>query len=406
MIKAIVNGACGQMGRTIAQQLQENPKEYQLIAGISKTVCPETGLQLVKDIRAVPAGADILFDFSHPNALPPLLDYCTHNGVRLVMGTTGIGESERQMLQNASVKIPIFYSGNMSIGVSLQIELIKKAATLLGGEFDIEITEKHHRKKLDSPSGTALMLANALNDKLSEPRQHVYGRHCTDCRRTKNEIGIHAIRGGTITGEHDVEFFGTDETISISHKAYSRRIFALGALRAGQFLMHQQPGLYDMGDLLSSRETLSRLYTEDGQAVITVSSLPHESETLGAVFGAIAGAGVFVDMISMTAPSGMAGEVSFSLPQTQLQQAKTALKSLRPRYMGMDIYALESVTKLTIEDPRMAHEYGIAGKLFVALAQEGVRIELVTTSETKISCCVRNEEVAEALDVIARQFDL
>ena len=406
MIKAIVNGACGQMGRAIAQLLLENPKEYQLIAGISKTDCPENGLPLVKDICEVPTGADILFDFSHPNALPALLDYCTANSVRLVMGTTGLGESERQMLQDASVKIPIFYSGNMSIGVSLQIELIKKAATLLGEEFDIEITEKHHRKKVDSPSGTALMLANALNDKLSEPRHYVYGRHCTDCRRTKNEIGIHAVRGGTITGEHDVEFFGTDETISISHKAYSRRIFAIGALRAGQFLIHQQPGLYDMRDLLSSREALSRLYSEDGQAVITVSSLPHEPETLGAVFGAIAGAGVFVDMISMTAPSAMAGEVSFSLPQAQLQQAKTALKILRPRYMGMDIYALESVTKLTIEDPRMAHEYGIAGKLFAALAQEGVRIELVTTSETKISCCVRNEEVAEALDVIARQFDL
>lgn len=405
MMKAIVNGACGQMGSAVVQLLQESPNEFQLVAGVSKTSCAETPYSLVHNISEAPAGADIVFDFSHPSAIPAVIEYCKKNGARLIMGTTGLSESDFSLLQGASVSIPIFYSGNMSLGVSLQIELIKKAAAMLGDEFDIEITERHHRKKLDSPSGTALMLANALNEKFNDPRTLQFGRHGSS-RRSKNEIGVHSIRGGTITGEHDVEFFGTDEAVSISHKAYSRRIFALGALRAAQFMLHQEPGLYDMRDLLAAREALSRLYTEDSQSVVTVSSLPHEPDTLGAIFGVIAQSGIFVDMISMTAPSAMVGEVSFSLPQSQLSAAKAALKTLRPRYMGMDIHALENVTKLTVEDQRMAHEFGIAGKLFAALAEAGVRIELVTTSETKISCCVKNSDVARALDVIARQFEM
>ena len=405
MIKALVNGACGQMGSTIAQLLLENPKEYLLLAGVSKTSCAITSYPLVNNISEAPAGADVVFDFSHPGAIPAVVEYCKKNGARLVMGTTGLSDDEFSLLRGASAAIPIFYSGNMSLGVSLQMELVKKAAAMLGDEFDIEITERHHRKKLDSPSGTALMLATALNEKFNDPRTLQFGRHGAN-RRGKNEIGVHSIRGGTITGEHDVEFFGTDEAISISHRAYSRRIFGLGALRAAQFILHQEPGLYDMRDLLAAREALSRLYTEDGQAVVTVSSLPHEPDTLGAIFGVIAHNGIFVDMISMTVPSAMVGEVSFSLAQDQLAAAKAALKTLRPRYMGMDIHALENVTKLTVEDQRMAHEFGIAGKLFAALSEAGVRIELVTTSETKISCCIKSDDVARALDVIARQFEM
>ncbi len=405
MIKTIVNGACGQMGSAVVHLLQEGPKEYQLIAGASKTSCSTHSCPLVHDMSEAPGGADVVFDFSHPSAIPAIVEYCKKNGARLIMGTTGLSEDDFSLLRSASAVIPIFYSGNMSLGVSLQIELIKKAASMLGDEFDIEIIERHHRKKLDSPSGTALMLANALNEKFNDPHTLQFGRHGAS-RRRKYEIGVHSIRGGTITGEHDVEFYGTDEAISISHKAYSRRIFALGALRAAQFMLHQEPGLYDMRDLLAAREALSRLYTEDGQSVVTVSSLPHEPDTLGAIFSVIAQNGVFVDMISMTAPSAMVGEVSFSLPQSQLSIAKAALKTLRPRYMGMDIHALENVTKLTVEDQRMAHEFGIAGKLFAALAEAGVRIELVTTSETKISCCVKNEDVALALDVIAKQFEM
>ncbi|MEL7603659.1 MAG: 4-hydroxy-tetrahydrodipicolinate reductase, partial [Bacillota bacterium] len=252
MIKVIVNGACGQMGSTIVQLLLESPKDFLLLAGVSKTSCAMTSYPLVHDILEAPSSADVVFDFSHPSAIPTVVEYCKKNGARLVMGTTGLNDGEFSLLRSASAAIPIFYSGNMSLGVSLQIELIKKAAAMLGEEFDIEITERHHRKKLDSPSGTALMLANALNEKFNDPRKLQFGRHGAS-RRAKNEIGVHSIRGGTITGEHDVEFFGTDESVSISHRAYSRRIFGLGALRAAQFLLHQEPGLYDMRDLLAAR---------------------------------------------------------------------------------------------------------------------------------------------------------
>lgn len=406
MINVIVNGACGQMGRTILRLCKQRAEEFRVLAGVGTFGCNEAeGVPVVNDINKAPAGADIVIDFSRAAALPGVLQYCLANRLRLVVGTTGLSEPDKLSLERAAAKIPIFQSGNMALGVNLQIELVKKAAATLGEAFDIEITEKHHNLKVDAPSGTALMLADAVKTQFPNGKEYIYGRHGKDCRRTKSEIGLHALRGGTVVGEHEVEFFGQDEVVAISHKAYSRQVFAVGALRAAQFLMGKQPGMYSMHDVVTEKDVLSHLYTDDAQAVITVSSLPNEPGVLSQVFGTIARANVFVDMISVTVP-GISGCVSFSLPRTQMATALNALKSLRPRYMGMDVHALDNITKITVEGPGMAIRYGVAGELFTVLADSNVSIELVTTSETKIACCVKNSDVAAALSVIARQFAL
>ena len=405
MIRVLVNGACGQMGRAIIRLCQAQSDTFTVVAGIDMAGLNEAeGVPVVQDIADAPE-ADVIIDFSRPAALPAVLHHCQSKGVRLVLGTTGLNEAEKTSLRRTAATVPIFHSGNMSLGVNLQIELIKKAAAALGEAFEPEIIEKHHHLKVDAPSGTALMLADALNSQSPTQREYVFGRHTKDTRRTRSEIGIHAVRGGTVVGEHYVEFYGQDEVVSVTHKAYSKQVFAAGALRAAQYVMNKQPGLYNMHDIVTERDVLSHLYTEDDQALINIGSLPHEAGVLSAVFGTIADSNVFVDMISMTAPGG-SGDVSFSLPRNQLATALNALKSLRSRYPGMDVYAVDNITKLTVEGPGMALRHGIAGQLFAVLAESNVSIELVTTSETKISCCVKNSDVAIALMVITKHFQL
>ena len=407
MLNLLVNGAGGQMGRTIIRLAKKLNKDFRVVAGVDMANIPESeGVPVFRSYEEAPEGIDVVVDFSRPSALPAVLAYCQRKGVRLVLGTTGLSEAEKRTLERAATKVPIFHSGNMSLGVNLQIELIKNAAAALGEGYEPEIVEKHHNLKVDAPSGTALMLADAISTQYPTEREYVCGRHTKDARRKRNEIGIHSIRGGTIVGEHSVDFYGEDEVISISHKAYSKQVFATGALRAAQYIMNKQPGLYNMHDIVTERDVLSHLYTEEDQAVINIGSLPHSPGVLSEIFGVIARSHVFVDMISMTAPGGLTGDVSFSLPKTQLATALNALKSLRSEYMGMDIHAMDNITKLTVEGPGMAIRHGVAGQLFEVLSDANVSIELVTTSETKISCCIQNSDVAMALSVITRQFSL
>lgn len=407
MIKLIMNGAGGQMGRTIIRTAKKQPEAFAMIAGVDKADIKEAeGVPVVQHIQSAPCGADVVIDFSRPGALPEVLEYCKEKGLRLVVGTTGLGSEELKLLENAAAKIAIFHSGNMSLGVNLQIELVKKAAAALGEGFDPEITEKHHNRKVDAPSGTALMLANAVSSQYPRGKNFVFGRHSKDARRKADDLGIHAVRGGTIVGEHYVEFIGEDEVVEVTHKAYSKQVFAVGALRAAQYIMEKTAGLYSMQDIVTEQEVLSHLYTESDQAVITIGSLPHEPGVLSAIFQTVAQANVFVDMISMTVPGGTYGDLSFSLPNKQLAAALNALKALRARFAGMDIHAVDNITKLTVEGPGMALRHGVAAELFSVLAQSSVSIELVTTSETKISLCVLNSDVSSALSVIEKHFSL
>ncbi len=194
--------------------------------------------------------ADVIIDFSNPAVLAGLLEYAVANSLPAVICTTGLNDSQINLIKTASEKIPVFFSANMSLGVNLLCELAKKATAVLGNSYDIEIIEMHHNQKIDAPSGTALMIADTIKEELDNDVKYEYDRRSKREKRTKNEIGIHAIRGGTITGEHQVIFAGHDEVITLSHSARSKELFATGAINAAEFICGKPAGLYNMADMI------------------------------------------------------------------------------------------------------------------------------------------------------------
>lgn len=249
MVNIAITGAFGHMGRVIAGIIGER-SDCSVCAGIDKAGEPYGGFPLVNSVFDLAEKPDVIIDFSHPSALPDLLSYCKMNSVPLVIGTTGYSDEEKAQITAASAQIPVFFTFNMSLGINLLAELAKKAAQVLGGQFDIEIVEKHHNRKKDAPSGTAIMLAEAINEELGNSKRYIYDRHSVRKPRENEEIGIHSIRGGTIVGEHDIIFAGHDEVITLSHQAQSREVFAVGAVNAAVFLAGKPAGLYAMGDLI------------------------------------------------------------------------------------------------------------------------------------------------------------
>lgn len=245
-MKILISGALGHMGREVARQAEAEGVE--IVAGVD-AAAGEIPFSLYSRFEDAPA-ADVVIDFSVPQALPGLLDYCVRNHVPAVLCTTGYDDHQLAAIDEAAKRVAMFRSGNMSLGIALVRALARKAATVLGDGFDVEIVETHHNRKKDAPSGTALMLCDAVRDAYDQPREAVYGRHGRESKRQPNEIGIHALRGGTVTGEHAVCFFGPSERITISHSAENRSLFASGALRAAAFLSGKEPGLYSMDDIV------------------------------------------------------------------------------------------------------------------------------------------------------------
>ncbi len=250
MLKVILSGCCGRMGNVVAD-LIANRDDCEIVCGVDK-VCASKDFPIYPSFDDLEEKADVIIDFSHISTLPGLLKYATKTKTAVVLATTGFNEEQTESIKAAGKEIPVFFSFNMSLGVNLLIELSKKAAAVLNG-FDIEIIEKHHNQKLDAPSGTAVMIANGLNEVLDNKMKYEYDRHCKREKRAENEIGIHSVRGGTIVGEHEVLFCGRDEIVSISHSARSREIFAVGAVNAALFLKDKKPGLYSMKELVESK---------------------------------------------------------------------------------------------------------------------------------------------------------
>lgn len=247
----IINGINGAMGQTILKTLSEF-KEINVVAGIDKMSGNDYPFPVYSDITLCDTAADVIIDFSRPEALDGLLKYARESKTPLLVATTGLSEPQIEKLKSTSKDVAIFFSANMSLGVNLQMNLIAKAASLLYPDFEIEIVEKHHNKKVDAPSGTAYALADSINNALDHKLKYVYGRHGKNNKREQNELGIHAIRGGTIVGEHSVMFIGRDEVIEINHIATSKQVFAIGAIRAAIFLNNKKPGLYSMQDLVAA----------------------------------------------------------------------------------------------------------------------------------------------------------
>ena len=252
MIRLILSGCNGKMGRVITACVAERC-DCEIVAGFDINTESHAGFPVYANPANCSIEADVLIDFSHPSALSGVLAYAKAHHLPAVIATTGLSDEQIQSIRDASAVIPAFFSANMSLGINLLMELVKRAAAILGNDFDVEILEKHHNQKLDAPSGTAIMLADAAKEGLEYSPKYVYERHSVRKKREKEEIGFSSIRGGTIVGEHDVIFAGHDEIITLSHTAMSKEIFAVGAINAALFLSHQPAGYYNMADLVAQK---------------------------------------------------------------------------------------------------------------------------------------------------------
>lgn len=250
-MKILISGALGHMGRAVAAQASADGIE--IVAGVD-ALQGDCSFPCHTSFDALPdcSGA-VIVDFSRPEALTSLLAYAVKNHLPVVLATTGYTPEQEQAVDQAARQIPVFRSANMSVGVALLRHLCQEAAKVLGETFDVEIVEAHHNRKVDAPSGTALLLFDAIKNAYDEPRYAQLGRGGRNCKRQHNEIGIHALRGGTVTGEHEVCFFGPAERIRLSHSAEDRSVFASGALKAAAYLQGKAPGRYTMEDLVAGR---------------------------------------------------------------------------------------------------------------------------------------------------------
>lgn len=240
----------GLMGKKVAHQLREKD-EFDLIGVVSYEFDEKAPEAMYSNLTEVQDRADVIIDFSHPNNLDDILAYAKKNKTKVVFATTGFSKEQLDKIEEASKEIAIFQSYNTSFGIQMVTKILRQVAKeFYDNGYDIEILEKHHNQKIDAPSGTALMLADAMCEEIEKPMKYEYDRHSKREKRTKNEIGIHAVRGGTIVGEHEIIFAGRDEIITLSHSARSKEIFAVGAVNAAVYMNGKGAGLYDMKELI------------------------------------------------------------------------------------------------------------------------------------------------------------
>lgn len=245
MTNILLCGISGKMGKTVLNLLQ-NDENAKVICGVDVRETVNAGVPVYTSFDGVKEKADVILDFSSPAALDGILNYAIKNNVPCVLAATGYDETQLKQIENASKKVAVFRTANFSLGINLLLKLVRQAAETLGESFDIEIIEKHHNKKADAPSGTALMLAESANSAFDNKKQLLNGRQ----GKRGNEIGLHSVRGGTIVGEHEVMFAGEDEIVTLSHSARSKSVFAAGAIKAACYLAGKPAGKYSMEDII------------------------------------------------------------------------------------------------------------------------------------------------------------
>ena len=252
MIKVLMHGCNGKVGQTISRIISGH-EGIELTAGVDPYLDVPNHFPVFNNINDCDLPVDVIIDFSTAKAVVPMLQYAINKKIPAVVCTTGLSPDDMAYVEDASKIIPVFFSANMSLGVNLLIALAKRATEILSdSSFDIEIIEKHHNQKIDAPSGTALAIADAINETLDHTYSYCYDRSTIREKRPKKEIGIHSVRGGTIVGEHEILFAGNDEFISLTHQATSKEVFGVGAIKAAKFLAHKGPGLYNMEHLLNA----------------------------------------------------------------------------------------------------------------------------------------------------------
>lgn len=255
MTRVIISGISGRLGTILNSVIKEDPafNNFEVVAGFDQADGNVEGIPVFSlpesPEREIPA-ADVVIDFSNYAFVPDVLQYCVKAEIPAVIATTALGEPEIQAVHDAAKLIPVFHSSNMSLGINLIAKMSQLAAPVIEDGFNIEIVETHHNKKKDAPSGTAIMIADAINEVLEKQKDYVFGRYGRDEAPSISELGIHAVRGGSVPGRHTVMFAGPDEVIEITHNVYSPKVFAIGALKAADFVIGKPPGLYDMNFLI------------------------------------------------------------------------------------------------------------------------------------------------------------
>ncbi len=401
MLKIILSGCLGKVGQAIVAAVKDND-EFEICAGVDKMAAnAQTDFPVYSDIAKCQEKADVIIDFSRPEALPPLLRYAQQHKLPMVLASTGYNQNDIRSIEYASENIPILRSSNMSLGINLLKDLAAKASAILNSTYDIEIIEKHHNTKVDAPSGTAIMLADAINDAAGGDLEYIYDRHERRCARPKRELGLHAIRGGTITGEHTILFAGQDEVVELTHQAYSRRIYAVGALRAAQFICNLPCGLYDMSSLLTQQQIITHAYASESDVLITVSSIK-DPALVNNIFIQLKDAEIIIDIISQPTPVNGLYTLSISVPKNLADKAYRIIKDLASSEETVEL--IDDIAKLTVEGSGMAHHAGATGQVIGILSELSIPILLITTSETKITCCIPKLHASKALSALKACF--
>lgn len=248
MIRVVINGSKGAMGKILCEMVNDSD-EFSLVAGVDRSIDGSENYTGYADLGRVNEDFDVLIDFSHYTQMPVLFNFLSQKKVPAVIATTGLSEKDEEELRKISNSMPVFRSRNFSVGINLLASILRQSSDILKS-FDVEIIEKHHNKKVDSPSGTAFLLAEAVNQ--DDSYSYVHGRYGRDQKRNKTDIGIHSVRGGTIVGEHTVILAGEDEVIELTHSAGSKKVFAKGALLGAKYIFGKENGFYRMDDLFTT----------------------------------------------------------------------------------------------------------------------------------------------------------
>lgn len=402
MLNVLICGVNGTMGQVLAGAVA-SADGVTTVAGVDLFAdARENEFPVYKTIDQCQEDVDVVIDFSRPSALAGNLDFAKARSIPIVIATTGYTEEEKQLIAECAQHVPVFFTANMSLGVNLQMHLCRQAASFFGRDVDIEIVETHHNRKVDAPSGTALALADTINACYGNALDYHLGRAGREAKRTDHEIGIHAVRGGNIIGEHQVLFITDSEIVEITHRSQSKQVYAAGAIRAAHFLMDKGPGLYSMQDILFEARTVTQLHISQGEALVSIKNMPHDITMTAEIFEAIADAGINLDIINQSSPQNGLMDISFSLSDEDLEQALQVLQRFKP----LTIETRTGLAKLTVEGIGMQARHGVAARLFRALSGEQVHVAIITTSEVKISFCVDEADMAKASQVVKQEFHL
>ncbi|MBN2552817.1 MAG: 4-hydroxy-tetrahydrodipicolinate reductase [Spirochaetales bacterium] len=406
MIRIIIHGCMGRMGRVVAATAAA-AEDIEVAAGVDLVKGDESmDFPVFSSLEDCTVPADVVVDFSSPKALDGLLKGAAKKSLPLIIATTGHTAEDKARIAEIAGSIPVFASANMSLGINLLSEMAQKAATVLGESFDIEIIERHHNQKKDAPSGTALLLADAINEVFLQGKKYVYGRHGREEKRQTPDLGIHAIRGGTIVGEHDILFAGKDELVELRHSAASRHIFALGALEAVRYILGKPAGLYSMKEMITAASAVTRLFVSNEEALVSLYRITLDPRLITGIFETLGQGNVNVDLISQTAPVDGEVSISFTVFKKDIDKTTELVESFRQSVKNLEIKVADRITKIAVEGPGMETQSGVAARVFGALARADVTIQTITTSETKIALIIPQKDEEKAVGAIKSTFGL